>query len=169
MLNFVRAAFVVALMAAPFAARAQTPTTVFAVRGSAAQSEVRFTLATLRQLPVATVNVSYISGSRLQSATFTGALLWDVVQKAGIVIDPNVKNDLIRKLITVTAADGYQVTFSAGEIAPNFGGKQIMVAYEADGAPLGANGFARIVVPGDKAGGRFISNINRIIIFDGGR
>src|SRR5690349_2948483 len=28
-----------------------------------------------------------------------------------------------------------------------------------DGAPLGSDGFARIVVPGDQAGGRYVSNL----------
>jgi len=34
-----------------------------------------------------------------------------------------------------------------------------MVAYAADGQALGNDGFARIVAPGDKAGGQFVSNI----------
>ena len=37
-----------------------------------------------------------------------------------------------------------------------------MVAYATGGQSLGTQGFARIVVPGDKAGGRFVSNIARI-------
>src|SRR5215831_5025665 len=56
----------------------------------------------------------------------------------------------------------YQSVFGAGEIDPFFGGSQIMVAYETGGQSLSHNGFARIVVPGDKAGGRFVSNIAKI-------
>jgi len=56
--------------------------------------------------------------------------------------------------------------FGAGEIDPSFGGNQIMVAYATGGASLGADGFARIVVPGDKAGGRFVSNIVEIEVKD---
>jgi hypothetical protein len=69
----------------------------------------------------------------------------------------------------VTASDGYETVFAAGEISPTFGGGQIMVAYAADGQPLGANGFARIVAPGDKAGGRFVSNIVKIKVRDAGK
>jgi len=49
-----------------------------------------------------------------------------------------------------------------GEIAPSFGNQPVLVAY-ADTAgqlgPSGADGFARMVVPGDQAGGRYVSNL----------
>jgi hypothetical protein len=54
------------------------------------------------------------------------------------------------------------MNFGAGEIAPNFGGDQIIVAYAVNGQPLTDTGFARIVAPGDKQGGRFVSNIVKI-------
>jgi hypothetical protein len=66
----------------------------------------------------------------------------------------------------VTGSDCYQSVFGAGEIDPSFGGSQIMVAYATGGASLGTAGFARIVVPGDKAGGRFVSNIVEIEVKD---
>jgi hypothetical protein len=56
--------------------------------------------------------------------------------------------------------------FGAGEINPSFGGNQIMVAYATGGQSLGSAGFARIVAPGDKAGGRFVSNIASIEVRD---
>jgi hypothetical protein len=51
-------------------------------------------------------------------------------------------------------------------LIPFFGGSQIMVAYATGGQSLGTAGFARIVVPGDKAGGRFVSNIATIEVRD---
>jgi len=101
--------------------------------------------------------------------SFTGTLLWDLLQSVGIVVDPNVKNDILRKVVIVTGSDGYETAFGAGEIAPNFGGAQIMVAYAVDGQPLGKDGFARIVAPGDKAGGRFVSNIVKIEVQEAGK
>jgi hypothetical protein len=72
--------------------------------------------------------------------------------------------------------DGYRICpdgaprglllFGAGEIDPSFGGSQIMVAYATRGASLGTAGFARIVVPGDKQGGQFVSNIVEIEVKD---
>jgi hypothetical protein len=57
----------------------------------------------------------------------------------------------LRHAIRVTAKDSYVVVTSTGEIAPDFGNKGALVAYERDGKPL--DGF-RIVMPGDKHGGR---------------
>jgi hypothetical protein len=34
-----------------------------------------------------------------------------------------------------------------------------LIAYLQDGAPIGADGFARAVVPGDNFGGRYVSNL----------
>jgi hypothetical protein len=56
--------------------------------------------------------------------------------------------------------------FDVGEIDPFFGGSQIMIAYATGGQSLGSAGFARIVVPGDKKGGRFVSNIASIEVRD---
>jgi hypothetical protein len=70
--------------------------------------------------------------------------------------------------IVVTGSDGYESVFTSGEIAPNFGGNQIMVAYLVDGQLLGTQGPTRIVVPSDKQGGRFVSMIVTIEVRDGG-
>ena len=98
-----------------------------------------------------------------------GALLWDLLNNSpvnGIVANPNIKNDILHKVVIVTGTDCYQSVFGAGEFDPFFGGSQIMVAYATGGQSLGTAGFARIVVPGDKAGGRFVSNIANIEVRD---
>jgi hypothetical protein len=95
-------------------------------------------------------------------------LLWDVLQSAGIKVDPNVKNDILRFIVVVTGSDGYEAIFGAGEIDPEFGGDQIIIAYTENGQSLGQDGFAKIIAPGDKAGGRFVSNIVKIEVRDVG-
>jgi hypothetical protein len=75
--------------------------------------------------------------------------VWDLLQSVGIIVDPGIKNDILRKTIDVTGTDGYVTVFTAGEIAPNFGGNQVLVVYEVDGQPIGADGPAEIVAPGD--------------------
>jgi hypothetical protein len=119
----------------------------------------------LQQLPHVNQNVTYFASGSVENDTFTGALLWDLLQSAGIVTDPTIKNDILRKIIVVTGTDGYVAIFGAGEIAP-FGGNQILVAYEDNGQPLGSEGPAQILAPGDKAGGRFVHNIASIIVKD---
>ena len=113
--------------------------------------------------------MTYFSAGSVVTESFTGVLLWDLLngsQVGGIVTDPTVKNDILHKIVIVT--DCYQSVFGAGEFDSFFGGSQIMVAYATGGQSLGSDGFARIVVPGDKAGGRFVSNIANIDVEDAG-
>jgi hypothetical protein len=77
------------------------------------------------------------------------------------------KNDILRKIIVASGTDGNVSGFTAGEIDPGFGGNPIIVAYEDNGQPLGCDGPAQIVAPGDKAGGRFVHNIATIFVLDG--
>jgi Oxidoreductase molybdopterin binding domain len=123
-------------------------------------------VSTLQQLPHVNQNVTYFAAGSVVNSTFTGALLWDLLQSVGIITDPKIKNDILRKIIIVTGTDGYVSVFTAGEIDPGFGGNQILVAYAVNGQPLGSEGPAQIVAPGDKAGGRFVHNIATIIVED---
>jgi hypothetical protein len=128
-----------------------------------------FDLRQLQQLSPAQENVAYFAAGSVVSESFTGVLLWDLLNKSpvdGVATDSTVKNDILHKVIIVTGTDCYQSVFDAGDIDPSFGGSQIMVAYATGGQSLGADGFARIVVPGDKAGGRFVSNIAKIEVRD---
>ena len=122
-----------------------------------------------QQFSPAQENITYFAAGAVVSESFTGVLLWDLLNNppvGGIVTNPSVKNDILHKVVIVTGTDCYQSVFGAGEIDPFFGGSQIMVAYATGGQSLGNNGFARIVVPEDKAGGRFVSNIAKIEVHD---
>ncbi len=143
-------------------------TTSFWIGGEVA-NRGRVDLPKLEKFPVAQENVTFFAAGAVQSHSFTGALLWDVLQSAGVIADPSVKNDILRKIVIVTGSDGYEAVFGVGEVAPNFGGSQIMIAYAEDGQPLGQAGFAKVIAPSDKEGGRFVSNIVRIEIRDGGK
>jgi len=50
---------------------------------------------------------------------------------------------------------------STGEIAPDFGGKQALIAYERDGKPLD---HFRLVMPGDKHGARNVRDIVTVAV-----
>ena len=140
----------------------------FTVSGEVTKRTV-FDLNKLEQFASAQENVTYFAAGSVVSESFTGVLLWDLLNNApvnGIITDPTIKNDILHKVIIVTGTDCYQSVFGAGEIDPFFGGSQIIVAYATGGKSLGGAGFARIVVPGDKAGGRFVSNIASIEVRD---
>jgi hypothetical protein len=143
--------------------------TSFIVSGEVTKRSV-FDLKRLeQQFAPAQEDVTYFAGDSVVTESFTGVLLWDLLSNppvGGIMTNSGIKNDILHKVIVVTGTDCYQSVFGAGEIDPFFGGSQVMVAYGTGGQPLGSQGFARIVVPGDKAGGRFVSNIVRIEVRD---
>lgn len=135
------------------------PSTSFQLTGLV-QHTATFTLATLQALPKVTVTTTT---TPLGQHTFGGALLYSLLQQGGIVTNSTRKNDILRKLALISGTDGYSVAISMGEILPTFANKQIIVAYEEDSKPLPqADGFARLIVPGDMFAGRYISNVAQI-------
>jgi len=140
------AAVIVALL---FVVPAAAQSTVLSLEGKLKQPR-QLTLDDLKKMPAEHADVSYQSERGTVSASFTGVLIWSLIAAAG-GIDDAEKGAELRHSIRITAKDGYVVVTSTGEIAPDFGGKQALVAYERDGKPL--DDF-RIVMPGDKHGGR---------------
>jgi DMSO/TMAO reductase YedYZ molybdopterin-dependent catalytic subunit len=162
-LSFVSILFVAAF--APANAGAQPAAIAI---GGTVEHAGSVTLDQLRALPATTETVFFSTGHGPVNASFTGALLWTVLTRAGVKLDPKLHNGILRKYVLVTGSDGYQALFSLGELDPEFGGAQVIVAYEQDGKPLGADsGGLRLVVPGDKAGGRNVSKIATIVLRDG--
>jgi Oxidoreductase molybdopterin binding domain len=99
------------------------------------------------------------------TGTYTGVLLWTLLQEAVIKVDPGSRNDVMRHTIVVTASDGYATVLSAAEIDPEFGGEQAIIAYAKDGQPLAdKRGFARLIIPTDKSAGRAITGIATITV-----
>jgi hypothetical protein len=92
--------------------------------------------------------------------TFTGVLLFDVVNGAGFAVDAADPGALLELHMVITAKDGYQVVLSVGAIAPDFGGAPILLAWEEDGASLApSKGPVQLVEPGDRTEGRYIFGI----------
>jgi hypothetical protein len=91
-----------------------------------------------------------------------GVNLWTLLNEAGGVTVTAAKNDILSKYVVATGSDGYQAVFSLGEIDPNFGDQPIMDAYAdiaAQLGPHGRDGLVRMVVPGDLAGERYVSEL----------
>ncbi len=125
------------------------------------------TVADLQTLPSQTVDVTFQSGSGEQKHSYTGALLWDVLTKATLKLDPDRKNDQLRKYVVITANDGYEVVISLGEIDPGFGHNPCLLAWDEDGQPLtGEDGPVRLVTPGDVKGGRYVYGVVKIEVRD---
>jgi protein involved in polysaccharide export with SLBB domain len=141
--------------------------TQFPVSGAVA-TDLTYTLSTLEALTPHTTTVTYMAGGTPVTDTYTGALLWDVLGAAGVLTDPAIKNDILRKMVVATGSDGYEVAFALGELSPSFGNAPILIAYSDTLGQLGngPDGFARLVVPGDLAGGRYVSNLASLTVFD---
>src|SRR5579862_8413599 len=125
-----------------------------------------FTQASLEALtPTTTVDDYFVAGSSTSSGQYTGVNLWDLLNDIGFKPRVNFANEYV----IVTGSDCYQGVFSMGEIAPFLGGTQnVIVAYEEAGQPLDATqGFARLIIPGDKKGARRVSWIVEIQVLPG--
>jgi hypothetical protein len=88
----------------------------------------------------ATSSGEFDSSKGPQAHTYVGALLSDVVDSA----DPreaDAKNPLLRLVVRAAASDGY------------------------DGQPLD---HPRLVVPSDKKGGRYVSDLTELTVVDAG-
>lgn len=100
-----------------------------------------------------------------QKALFEGVLLSDVLAKAGVEFGAKLRGPAISRYATVVARDGYRVTFSLGELDPEFTNLGVIVADMRDGKPLSAEeGPRRLVVPGDKHGSRWARQVASIVV-----
>lgn len=117
-------------------------------------------IANLRTFPAMLVSVTQQTDRGPVSATFKGALLWQVIDRAGW-INGAQKNAQIRHVIIITGKDGYAAALSEGEIDPKLENKQVILAYEKDGKPLTA---PRLVVPGDLHASRGVHDVVSVAV-----
>ena len=114
----------------------------------------------LRQLPAATQNIFFHTGKGPVQAVFTGVPLWTLLQKVGLKKTEGVRNEGVRRYLVAKGGDGYFAVIALAELDPEFGGAQAILAYEQDGKPLPGNAApVRIIMPGDKGGGRDVLNV----------
>ncbi len=110
-----------------------------------------------------TIDVTYPSGTDTVKASFTGVKLWDILGAAQPNFNADVKNDKLGMYIVATGSDGYQAVIAWGEIDPDFGNQNILVAYEQDGNALDG---LWLVVPNDIHRGRYISGLVNLSLRD---
>jgi molybdate transport system substrate-binding protein len=113
-------------------------------------------------LPRLTQRVGFMTGHGEQQNEWSGPLLWDVLVDSGAV-DPAKPADQVHLAIRVTGADGYTAVVALAEIAPQFAGRPIQIADRMNGAALPQQAL-RLIVPGDRRGGRSVRDVVRIDI-----
>jgi hypothetical protein len=112
--------------------------------------------------PITSQAATYTAAGTTVSDTYSGVNLWNLLDDAGGVTVTSAKNDILSKYVVATGSDGYKVVFSLGEIDPSFGAQPVMAAFSDTAGqlgPQGTDGLARMVVPGDAAGGRYVSDL----------
>lgn len=139
--------------------------TSFALSGDVAHPGA-YTLGSLQALPETSETTTFQGMRGAVTATYQGTSLWGLLNAAGIVTNPAVKNDILSKYVVAIGTDGYESVVSLGEIDPVFGNQPDLIAYGENGGGLGSAGFAQLVVPGDTYGGRYAFNIASLEVLD---
>jgi molybdate transport system substrate-binding protein len=113
-------------------------------------------------LPRLTQRIGFMTGHGEQQIDWNGPLLWDVLVASGVV-DPAKPAEQVHLVVHVTGADGYIAAVALAEIAPQFANRPIQVADQMNGAPLPDHAL-RLIVPGDRRGGRSVRDVVRVDI-----
>ena len=153
-MRFAGAAVLLALLSpAGVLAQAAVPVEL-AVTGRVAHPRT-LGLPDLQALPPVTVDVSHVTGQGVQTGSFTGALLWTLLEAASPE-DASGPRSHLQHTLLARGRDGYAVALAIGEVDPQFEGKQVLVAYAQDGKPLPG---LRLVVPLDARAGRGVRDL----------
>jgi molybdate transport system substrate-binding protein len=109
-----------------------------------------------------TQNVAFATDHGEQQSEWAGPLLWDVLGASSAIasIKPG---EQVRLTVRVTGADGYSAVLALAEIAPQFAGRPIQLADRMNGVPLPDHSL-RLIIPGDRRGGRSVRDVIRIDI-----
>jgi DMSO/TMAO reductase YedYZ molybdopterin-dependent catalytic subunit len=120
-----------------------------------------FTREELVALPSVTQTVTFVSRPDPRTTTFTGVRLLDLVKAAGgLKLEGTHRLERLGLYLLARDRSGFGVTISWGEIDPICANRELFVAYQCEGEPLSpSEGMARLVVPGDAHGARFISQL----------
>ncbi|KJV34650.1 molybdopterin-dependent oxidoreductase [Luteibacter yeojuensis] len=96
-------------------------------------------------------------------SAWQGVNLIDVLRAQGAPVGKALRGKALAEFVRITAADGYQVIFSLGELDPDFGGRKVVLVDRHEGKPLDAkDGPYRVVVPDDSRPARWIRNVTAI-------
>lgn len=145
-------------LAAGFAALAalvfsQAPPAALVVQGDV-PAPLSLSSEDLAKMPRATVSMPGADGKQV---VYDGVPLREILQKAGAPFGDKLRGKALTTYVLAMAHDGYQVAFTLGELDPQFGNQNVLVADRRDGQPLaGKQGPFRLVCPNDHEGARSV-------------
>ncbi|HTQ13266.1 MAG TPA: hypothetical protein VMH86_05260 [Rhizomicrobium sp.] len=127
----------------------------------AVQHPGTYSMAQLRALPGIDVKVDQKTDKGGFTGTFHGVPLWTLVNGAGLVNGPQ-RNAILRHAILVSSsADRYGAVVSLGEIHPDLGNGQVILATAKNGTPLAS---PVLIVPGDGHAARDVRNVTNVTV-----
>ena len=125
----------------------------------AVKAPATISMADLTLLPSTQVAIK-VQGHDAASGNWKGVSLMTLLEKVGTVEEQG-HGAYLQHVIIARGTDGYGVAIAIGEIEPKFEGKQAIVAYQKDGAPLGS---LRLIVPGDAHAGRDVRDLSELTV-----
>src|SRR4030095_11070615 len=97
--------------------------------------------------------------------SYTGVPLIEILNRAGITMDKQLRGKNMAKYLLVSAADGYQVVFSLPEVDTSFNEKEIILADKMNDKPIPSNpGPFQLIVPGEKRPARSCREVVSLVI-----
>ena len=91
---------------------------------------------------------------------YSGVLLSDIIEKAGVPLGIASKGKTIASYIVIMAKDNYQCVYALAELDDLFSRNMVILADKVDGKPLSAeNGPFQVIAPADKKHGRWIRQV----------
>lgn len=91
---------------------------------------------------------------------YSGALLSDIIKKAGVLLGETAKRKTISSYIVIKANDNYQCVFALAELDDIFSPNKVILANKADGKQLsGENGPFQVIAPAEKKHGRWVRKV----------
>ena len=127
-------------------------------------------LQALRGLPATSVKTRPAKsnrGNEHPARTLSGPRLYDLLETAGIVLDPNIHEHFLRKVIVAHSADGFAVVFAGGELEPRFHNADVIVAVADENGPLGdEDGAIRMAVPDEHSIARHVRALSKIELLE---
>ena len=127
----------------------------------AIQRPAKFTMAQLRAMPQIDVKVNQKTEKGSFTGDFHGVLLWSFVNNAVLVNGPARHAILLHGIVVSAAADDYGTLISLGEIHPELGNAQVILATEENGKPLA---LPVLIVPGDIKAARDVRDVTNVFV-----
>jgi len=122
----------------------------------------------LEQLEVPTALARSHGGVMRPPRSFTGPRVWDLLDTAGIVVNPEIHEHILSKIVIAHSVDGYAVVIAAGELEPRFQDASIVAGISEAGRPLGPDdGNIRLTVGPDKGIARNLKALSGLEIREG--